>query len=104
MRRTAALYLAGLFVLASFSGCAFNDGKVHPGDTVTPQLEGPIEWSAGQTGNLGIRLYAKGKEEAGSRLLGFGSFPEDTNPTASITFYDGDQVLDSAQVTLSHRC
>ena len=98
------LGVAGLLILAGFFSCGQQTGRPHAGDTLRPQLEWPVQWTAGEPGGLGIRLYAKGRDDRGWRLLDFSAIPLNVNPIANITFYAGDQPLDSVAVALSHRC
>jgi hypothetical protein len=92
-----ALGLAGLLVA---TGC----GGIRDGDTITPVLEGPATWTAGQPNELKVRLRASSSDGGRVRDLGFGGIPDDANPKATITFYEGDTAQAPLTVMLDHRC
>jgi hypothetical protein len=95
---------AGIAALAAFSGCSGDGGPPRVGDTVTPVLAGGLQWTAGQPGEIGVRLQARNKDGSAARVLGFNGIPTGADPVATITFYDGDQPLSPVAVMLSHRC
>lgn len=99
-----AVGVAAFLILFGFSSCGDQNGRPRAGDTVTPQLEWPVLWTAGQPGDLGIRLYTQAKGDQRRRLLNFGSIPLHVNPVANLTFYRGDEPLSSPEIPLSHRC
>jgi hypothetical protein len=98
------LGVAGLVVLVGFFVRDQQNGQPRAGETVTPHLEWPIQWTAGTMGELGVRLYAQQADAKGPRLLDFSAIPWRTSPLANIAFYCGDQQLSSLEVALSHRC
>jgi hypothetical protein len=99
-----ALGIAGLVILFGLFSCRQPGGQPRAGETVTPRLQGPVHWTAGATGQLGVRLYAEGGDPDRARLLDFSAIPSRVNPVANIAFYGGDQPLSSLEVALSHRC
>src|SRR2546422_879845 len=98
------LGVAGLVILFGFSSCGQPSGRPRAGETVTLRLQSPALWTAGTTAGLGIRLYAKGADAETERLLDFSAIPLRVNPVANVAFYSGDQLLNSLEVALSHRC
>jgi hypothetical protein len=88
--------------LLGLSGCG-NGGRPRPGDTVSPKLDRPIQWTAGKPGQIDVRLQAQGKDEATPRALNFINGVAD-NPVADVTFFAGSHELTTAKLTLSHRC
>lgn len=99
-----ALGVAAIILLFGLFQWGQQRGRPRAGETVLPQLERPIVWTAGSRGELGIRLYAKGGDDKLGRLLDFGAIPSWVNPVAHIAFYAGEQSLGSQDVVLSHRC
>src|SRR5437879_2952190 len=97
----AALGVAGLLCLLGFLRYGQEKGRPHAGETVTPHLERAIAWTAGDSGPLGVRLSAKEPEGGAPRLLDFRALPWAANPVARITFYGGEQPLQSLEVALS---
>ena len=106
MRRTLFLFgAAGLACLALLSACGLQTGPpARSGETVTPRLNEAIQWSAGKPGQMGVRLIAHGKDSPAGRTLGFSGIPDDVNPVAAVTFFQGEQSLPPVTVTLDHRC
>jgi hypothetical protein len=106
MKRSIVVYvLAGLAAVAVFSACRGRGGAVpRSGDTVTPQLDEAVDWTAGQPGQLSVRLAARGKDDSAPRLLGFAAVSAGVNPVAVVTFYKGSQAESPVTVTLDHRC
>jgi hypothetical protein len=98
------LGVAGLLLLFGFFSCGQQQGRPLAGDTVTPQLEGPLHWTAGASGTLGVRLYASKADSQRGRLLDFRALPFHLNPVANIAFYAGEQPLQTLEVALSQRC
>lgn len=100
MRKWQAYLLPGallaLFILAS---CGRQYPPLTEADTVTPRLEAPLRWVAGQPGSLEVRLQAILADGA-VRPLGFGT----DDPVATVTFFRGAETLATETVTLSHRC
>jgi hypothetical protein len=96
--------VAALVILVGLLNCSQQDGQPRAGETVTPRLEQPVYWTAGASGGLGVRLYARAAESGAERLLGFRAMPLDRNPVANIAFYRDEQLLSTLQVILSHRC
>lgn len=84
-------------------GCGDSSLAPQPGETVSPVLSAPLQWKAGQPAELGVRLQAQAGD-AGKRPLGFKGIPGSTNPVARLTFFEGEQTLDTLEVALSHRC
>jgi hypothetical protein len=99
-----AVGMVGLVVLVGLCQCSQENGRPRAGETVTPHLAQPVFWTAGASGGLGVRLYAKGADAKAARWLDFGAIPWDVNPVADLAFYRGDQPLSTLQVALSHRC
>jgi hypothetical protein len=99
-----ALGVAAFIILFGLIQWGRQSGGPRAGDTVMPQLERPIVWTAGTPGELGIRLYAMGADDRTARLLDFGAIPPQANPLAQITFYEDDRPLGSLEAALSHRC
>jgi hypothetical protein len=99
-----ALGVAAFIILFGLIQWGRQGGGPQAGDTVMPQLERPVLWTAGASGEVDIRLYAKGENDRTARLLDFGAIPLQVNPLAQITFYEDDQPLGSLEVALSHRC
>jgi len=101
MRRIIrALGAAGMLALVGLFGCG-KAGKPQAGDTVSPKLDKPIRWAAGQNGQINVRLQAQGKDESSPRAL---DFFHSANPVANVTFYDGDTLVGTEKVELGHRC
>jgi hypothetical protein len=98
MRRV--FFLLGLAGTLALAGCGGGGPKA--GETVTPVLDGPSSWTAGEEEELAVRLRADGPE--GKRNLGFGGIPSSSNPRATVTFFDGETALAPVEVSLSHRC
>jgi hypothetical protein len=98
------LGVAVLILVVGFFARDPQDGQPHPGETVIPSLESPIQWTPGTTGELGIRLYAHGADSSQTRMLDFSAISWLANPMADITFYCDDEPLSSLEVPLSHRC
>src|SRR5205823_12628257 len=101
---TRALWAAGFVLVLGVIMNGRQQGRPRAGETVTPRLEGPVHWTAGTSGDLGIRLYAQGPDAKRGRLLGFGALPWGVDPMAQIVFYEGSEFLRSVDVALSHRC
>jgi hypothetical protein len=99
-----ALGVAGIIILLGFFASSQQNGQPRAGETVTPYLEWPIQWTAGTRGELGVRLFAQGPEAKRPRLLDFSAIPLGVSPVANIAFFCGDQPLSSIAVVLSHRC
>lgn len=99
------LMAAALVVVVGVSSCCDSQGRQpKAGDTVTPVLNGTPSWKAGQEASLGVRLQAKGKDDASPRSLDFITGVS-ANPVATITFYKGDEALSTpTEATFSHRC
>jgi hypothetical protein len=106
MRRTLwFLGVTGLLAVAGLSAC--NKQTAAPprqGETVLPRLSGDVHWTAGRPGQLGVRLVARGQDSSGPRTLSFDGLPEDANPVATVTFFEGERALAPVTVTLDHRC
>jgi hypothetical protein len=100
MKRIWCGIVVGLASLLVVIGC----GGVQEGDTITPVLEGPATWQAGQPNALKVRLRSSSSDGARARDLGFGGIPADANPKATITFYEGDTAQTPVTVMLDHRC
>jgi hypothetical protein len=100
MKRVLCGMALGLATLVVATGC----GGIREGETITPVLEGPAIWTAGQTNPLKVRLRASSSEGGHVRDLGFGDIPGDANPKATITFYEGDTAQTPLTVMLDHRC
>lgn len=100
--------LSGAIGLVLLMGCGAPDSVPHPGDTVTPQLDSligePIEWRAGTSPILGVRLVAKGPDDKRPRVLTFQAIPWGVNPVAVIRFFRGEDELGSREVPFTHRC
>jgi hypothetical protein len=95
----------GLLALIALSACNMHTGAPpRPGETVLPQLNGEVHWTAGRPGQLGVRLVARGPDGAGQRALGFAGIPDDANPVATVTFFEGERSLATVTVPLDHRC
>jgi hypothetical protein len=94
------VYLAAVVGL---SGCGGGAEAPRSGETVTPVLSKQLKLTAGKPAELQVRLQAKSGEGAG-RPLDFTGIPADSNPSATITFFAGDQALEPVEVPLSHRC
>ncbi len=101
--RILSVTMVGLVAVFSLLGCA-SDRRPQPGDTVTPKLDGRLIWTAGDPGQLAVRLVAQGKDDARPRLLDFSGVPTKVNPVGTIQFYEGDSELSTLEVKLSHRC
>jgi hypothetical protein len=101
-------WLWGLSAWALLGLLAFwggGQGRLRPGDTVTPYLDASIQWTAGRPGGLWVRLQARGADKTASRTLGADALPYGVNPVADITFHQGEyESLGSIRVPLSHRC
>jgi hypothetical protein len=98
------LVVVGLVILLGFFSNGRQNGRPRAGETVTPNLEGPVRWTAGTMGELGVRLVARAADAKRARVLDFSAVPWRVNPVANIAFYCGDQPLRSLEVALSHRC
>lgn len=98
--------LFGMFLasLACLTGCGRSAGRLEPGDTVMPILEGGSKWTAGTPTELSVRLQAQAADGAAAKPLDFSTVPADVNPVARITFYENDQALPPKEVVLAHRC
>jgi hypothetical protein len=79
-------------------------GGPRAGETVYPVLSAPSAWPAGGTIVLGARLHARHLDSSKERALDFQGIPSESNPQASVTFFDGEQPLETVEVSLSHRC
>jgi hypothetical protein len=98
------LGVASLFVVVGIVSFSHQDGQPRAGETVVPLLDRPVSWTAGASGGLAVRLYARAADTDVERLLGFRALPWDRNPVAHISFYAGAQPLSTLEVVLSHRC
>lgn len=99
------LVVAGLAAVAVFSAWRGpGGGAPRSGDTITAQLEEAVEWTAGQAGQLGVRLVARSKDRPAPRPLGFAAVSDNVNPVAVVTFFKGAQAASPLTVTLDHRC
>jgi hypothetical protein len=97
------LVLLLAFTLVVPFGCQAS--RAREGDTVTPVFASPVQWTAGESGPVAVRLQAQNKDGSSPRALGFEAVPGDVNPRAKVTFYSGQQPLsDPVEVELSHRC
>lgn len=104
MKRMSIVILF-LPVVSLVVGCGDSIGAVRDGDEVTPVLtDGRGPWPAGGQQQITVRLSAKNKDGSADRLLGFASIPESVNPTATVTFYVGDQPQSPVELPLNHRC
>lgn len=104
MKRMTLLILFLPFV-SLLVGCGDSTGAVRDGDEVTPVVtDGRGPWTAGVPEQITVRLSAKNKDGSADRLLGFASIPESANPTATVTFYVGDQPQSPLELPLNHRC
>lgn len=101
--RFVGVSLTGLLVVIGLSGCG-SEARPRPGDTVRPTLAGSLIWTAGQTGQIAVRLQAQGQDDPRPRWLDFSGVPRKVDPIATIHFYEGDQELSPIEVKLSHRC
>src|SRR5262249_49401009 len=107
MRRTILrLGAAGLLPLTGLTGCGVRTMRTpQPGGPITPRLNEEVRWTAGQPGQLAVRLVARGKDGSNTRDLGFSGLPGDVNPVATVTFFKGDEAQSPpVSVTLDHRC
>jgi len=95
-------FVLSVAVVCMAAGCS-DSGMPGPGDTVSPRIVDPLNWSAGQTGMLRVELHAKNKTGQ-LRRLGFAVSPT-TNPVAQVQFFDADgQAIELLDVELSKRC
>lgn len=95
----------GVFCLAAWltlAGCMVGE-TLHDGDTVTPVLASGKVWRAGDTNPLKVRLQAH-TAGANERTLDFVCVPSTAHPVATVTFFQGEQVLSTQSVDLTHRC
>jgi hypothetical protein len=83
---------------------ACDSGGPRAGETITPQLTDPLSWTAGQSGQVTMRLVALDREGRVQRRLDFHGIPDNVNPVATVTFYGSDYVLPERQIVLDHRC
>ncbi len=90
----------GLVYTLSQNGSA---GGPQSGETVQPVLGNPA-WRAGTTQEFAIRLEAVNRETGQGRLLAFAGIPTNSNPVASIAFYNEETLLSEGEYELSHRC
>ena len=89
----------GVFLL--LVGCS--QGLPGPGDTVAPRLTQPINWTAGEMGELWVDLAAT-NASGNSRRLSFAASPVE-NPIATVAFFDGQgSLVGEEEVELSQRC
>src|SRR5262245_51925754 len=88
--------------LGVLAGCASKKPK--DGDTIRPALEQPLQWTSGKPIELSVRLQAEATDGSKPRVLDFTGVEANANPVAHITFYDGEKVLQTKDVELSHRC
>ncbi len=98
------LALAGVLLFLYLFRVGQHSEQLRPGDIVTPRCDGPIQWTAGEAGQLAIRLSAKHADDTAWRRLGLDALPYDVSPVADVTFSANDQSLGQARVELSHRC
>ena len=99
MTRVVLLSLGLLILVGCFSG----NRLPGPGDTVAPRIVQPINWLAGEMGEIYVDLSAK-NEGGNVRQLGFAASPVE-NPVASVVFYDATgAVVAEEDVELSQRC
>ena len=101
MKRALLWLGVGLLACGTLAGC--KPDPLLEGDTVTPVMETRF-WEAGRYNNFQVRLQAASSEGFNSRMLDFDSVPANANPRAAITFYNGERVIKTQNVTLSHRC
>jgi hypothetical protein len=89
--------------LCSAFGCG---GAAPPvaGDVVTPVLSSRAAWVAGKSNPFQVRLRATSGDGSNERLLDFDGIPTNANPSATVTFYQGDSALPPLAVALDHRC
>jgi hypothetical protein len=104
MYRLLLALTAALTALAVLPGCSGDGGPLRRGDTVTPAFAADIDWTAGERGELYVRLRAKNQDGSAARYLGFAGYANDKHPIATITFYHGDQPQPPIDVALSERC
>ena len=102
-RQMVKLGVVGVLALVWLPACGGSRGP-QPGDTITPQMDPVVQWPAGKPVSIPVRLLAQAAGEAKPRTLSFNGIPSEINPKAAVTFYDGDQVLSTVEVALSHRC
>jgi hypothetical protein len=100
MKRFLTLLGLGLTGLVLVFGC--HKGP-QDGDTITPALQGRPHWVAGQPGSLQVRLRAA-SADGGVRDLDFSGIAAGANPSAAVTFYEGDRARPPVHVILDHRC
>jgi hypothetical protein len=100
MKRVLCGIALGLASLVVGTGC----GGIREGDTITPVLDGPTTWKAGQPNALKVRLRSSSSDGGRVRDLGFGGIAANANPKATITFYEGDTAQTPVTVILDHRC
>jgi hypothetical protein len=104
LKRPILFISVALFVLTGLSGCGAGSGP-RAGDTVKPRFNDTPELTAGQPGQIGVRLVAVNSDGSGSRNLGFGGITAQDNPVAKIIFFQGEQPMSPpVEVVLSHRC
>jgi len=97
------LSFGSLAAVALVVGCGQPTSPPAAGDTIVPSLSKEPKWTAGKPADLEVRLEARNADNA-TRRLDFKGLPEDVNPVATVTFYEGDKTLNTVKVTLSHRC
>jgi hypothetical protein len=79
-------------------------GQPRAGDTVIPVLAGPVDWTAGQGGEIRVRLEARNKDGSSTRPLGFEGVPSKADPVLRIVFFQGSLAQSPIEIKLSHRC
>jgi hypothetical protein len=106
MKRTLWFHGAtALLALAGLSACNMQtSAPPRRGETVLPRLSGDVRWAAGQPGQLSVRLVARSPDGSGPRSLAFDGIPEDANPVATVTFFEGERALAPVTMTIDHRC
>jgi hypothetical protein len=100
----SALLAVGLVALVGLTGCG-GAGGPRAGDTVTFFVfDDQLQWTAGQSTSLAVRLRGQGPQEASPRDLSFSGVPGDFAPRGTVAFFSGDEALSSVELTFDHRC
>ena len=88
-------------IVLLLTGCS--QGLPRPGDAVAPRLTQPVNWTAGEKGELWVDLAATDASGI-ARRLSFAASPVE-NPIVTVTFYDGQGgLVGEEEVELSQRC